>query len=366
MPIASRIRTGAIVAAYAVSLAVLRRLPSQLPRHWGMPGWAGRYLLAFFLPTFAACLCALLGQFFRREPLPRERLLAGATPEVMLTTAVVFIAALHTLLLATALGAGAWIGRLLALLLGSCLVVVGNVLPRLRPNLAFGVRTPWALRDERAWARTHRVGGYVVVAWGLAIIVTAATAPLLVPVVVLFGALAVVAALAALSYAFSRRRHDALALLCLVAGLLAIPRLTAAEQPVPREEERYFGQKRPGETPEVFAPGIVSTPGLDGVPLFTRDGREAFWSRILGPGHSEIVTSRLENGRWTTPAALPFVRPDMLDVCPALSADERTMVFLSRRPIDGKKPSPAFFFLWTVKRTAAGWGEPAPLPAALR
>lgn len=42
----------------------------------------------------------------------------------------------------------------------------------MRPNDMIGVTTAWARRSERAWARTHRVAGYTVVALGLVIIVS--------------------------------------------------------------------------------------------------------------------------------------------------------------------------------------------------
>lgn len=41
--------------------------------------------------------------------------------------------------------------------------------------------------------------------------------------------------------------------------------------PAPEDNKRYFGQQRPGMTPERFAPGIVSTESLEigGVFLLT-------------------------------------------------------------------------------------------------
>ena len=35
----------------------------------------------------------------------------------------------------------------------------------------FGIRTPWTLSNDRVWQRTHRVGGYLLVACGLIIVV---------------------------------------------------------------------------------------------------------------------------------------------------------------------------------------------------
>jgi uncharacterized membrane protein len=53
-----------------------------------------------------------------------------------------------------------------AAIVGAALVAIGNVLPRARPNWWFGIRTPWTLSNDRVWERTHRIGGYVLMAVG--------------------------------------------------------------------------------------------------------------------------------------------------------------------------------------------------------
>ena len=51
--------------------------------------------------------------------------------------------------------------------LGLC----GNVFPALKRNRYFGIRTPWTVRDDRVWERTHRVFGHLLV--GLALVLVA-------------------------------------------------------------------------------------------------------------------------------------------------------------------------------------------------
>jgi uncharacterized membrane protein len=206
MPIASRVRLVAIALAYVISLLALPRLASQMPGQMWPPAWASRYLVALFLPTFAACLWLIFARLAARDPLRGTSHPAAATYDLLVTAAIVFVVGLHLLLLATALRPRPSLGRALPILLGALMVIVGNVLPRLRPNLALGVRTPWALADGQVWARTHRTGGYVVVVWGLAMLASGLAAPALAPWVMVLGALVVVVTLVVLSYAFARRR----------------------------------------------------------------------------------------------------------------------------------------------------------------
>jgi uncharacterized membrane protein len=206
MQTANRVRLSVIALAYAASLLVLGRLPSRMPHPVPLPDWAGRYWVALFLPTMAVCLWAIFRLLGARDP-GRRHEAAAATYEALFTAAIVFVVGLHLILLATSLWPRPWLGRLLPLLLGTLMVIVGNVLPRLRPNPALGVRTPWALADEQVWARTHRAGGYLVAAWGLAMVATALAAPY----VMVGGLMLMPLALVALSFAFSRDRHGATA-----------------------------------------------------------------------------------------------------------------------------------------------------------
>ena len=113
----------------------------------------------------------------------------------------------------------------------------------------------------------------------------------------------------------------------------------------------YLGQRPPGRTPVVFAPGIVTS--RHSSVTISSDGTEIYWS------DDRIYGTRYENGRWTAPAALPFSRLEDGDDGPKLTPDDRTMYFNSDRrrgPGDSRRER-----IWRVERTADGWGEPRPL-----
>ena len=50
---------------------------------------------------------------------------------------------------------------------GRCSSVIGNYLPKVRPNYLMGIRTPWTLASDLSWQRTHRLGGRLFVIEGL-------------------------------------------------------------------------------------------------------------------------------------------------------------------------------------------------------
>ncbi len=53
--------------------------------------------------------------------------------------------------------------RAVPVIFGLTLIVIGNLLPRLRPNLVIGIRTSRTLADRGVWARVNRTAGYAAV-----------------------------------------------------------------------------------------------------------------------------------------------------------------------------------------------------------
>ncbi|MEL7298668.1 MAG: SdpI family protein, partial [Pseudomonadota bacterium] len=56
---------------------------------------------------------------------------------------------------------------------GLLFVVLGNYMGKLRKNFFIGIRTPWTLASDEVWARTHRLGGYLFVAAGIGLMLSA-------------------------------------------------------------------------------------------------------------------------------------------------------------------------------------------------
>ena len=62
-------------------------------------------------------------------------------------------------------------------------------------------------------------------------------------------------------------------------------------------KEPYLGQKPPGLTPEIFAPGIVSTSYYNHCTIsFSPDGSEIFWAMAPLDSPARIYISKIDNG----------------------------------------------------------------------
>ena len=117
----------------------------------------------------------------------------------------------------------------------------------------------------------------------------------------------------------------------------------------------YLGQEPPGMTPEVFAPGIIST-GFDELfGSFTPDGKE-FYYILGGEPIWTILVLKEKNGVWTKPEVTSFSPKYRGKFC--LSPDGNKIVLTSLRPLNGKGEPSKKFHTWIVERTKTGWSKP--------
>jgi ankyrin repeat protein len=131
----------------------------------------------------------------------------------------------------------------------------------------------------------------------------------------------------------------------------------------------YLGQKKPGRTAEMFAPGIVSgRHARHSNIVFSPDGKEAFWGLMFprpvpGYGTGRMLVSRLEGGRWTYPKEAVFDGTKLADV-PVFHPDGTILYDMSRRPFPGGRDM-GKENIWMWDKGPGGWTNPRPLDPAV-
>jgi Tol biopolymer transport system component len=125
----------------------------------------------------------------------------------------------------------------------------------------------------------------------------------------------------------------------------------------------YLGQKTPGTTPEIFAPGIVSTGLQELNSVFSADGRE-FYFCVRNMGASSLFVMTREDGVWGPPEPLPFAG-QYNDIDVSLSPDGKTLFFCSNRPVAGGGPPKEDYDIWACARAGDSWGPPEHLGDAV-
>jgi uncharacterized membrane protein len=191
----------ALLVAWGFSLWFYPELPERVAVHWGIAGrvdgWSSKIILVFVFPVAGFLLGLLFLVLPKIDPRKKEVALHARTYWTIVNIALVFLASLQVMLVGYNLGWPIDIPLLVPVGVGVLFLLIGNLMPRMRPNWTMGIRTPWTLSSEQVWRKTHRLGGYCFMAMGLMMIAagflgTPTTLPYVVGVTITFALVPVV------------------------------------------------------------------------------------------------------------------------------------------------------------------------------
>lgn len=123
-------------------------------------------------------------------------------------------------------------------------------------------------------------------------------------------------------------------------------------------EDLYFGQEPPGDTPQVFAPGIISLENrYEQFLLYSPDGNGVVFS-VTNSTWTEFTLNelRLDEAKWSDPDTAPFLGSSPDGIVSCHSYDMKRAFFTSSRPVYPPVN------LWLSERGSDGWTEPVMVP----
>ncbi|HJR43729.1 MAG TPA: SdpI family protein [Gemmatimonadaceae bacterium] len=200
----------AIAAAAIFSIAVYSRLPDVMPIHWGVSGepdgFAPKPWAVLLLPFIALVVYGILVAVRRHAWRHAGDAAFVRASETTIALVVSFLSFVHIVVLGSALGWSVDVPRFIVLGIGVMLILLGFQMVEMPRNPWFGIRTPWTLRSDRVWQRTHHVGSRVMVLCGVAMgFSTLLTAAWMVSVVLLTALVMVVSTI---GYSYWIARSD--------------------------------------------------------------------------------------------------------------------------------------------------------------
>ena len=168
----------------AAVLISLQFLPEQIPAHFDLNGqvtrWGSKYetlIFPAFSILFGLFLWAMIRHAAKQEHQGRNNL------------SVSLIAGISALLLLNVLTGCALfmdfrqiesfsllpfdLYQIESVLAGILLLIIGNIMPKLRRNSVIGLRTSWSMKNETTWKKCQKFGGLSFLAAGI-LMVTAA------------------------------------------------------------------------------------------------------------------------------------------------------------------------------------------------
>ena len=157
--------------AFGFSAAMYSKLPPEIPSHWDeagrINGTMSRAWGVWLMPVVLLAMAIILPRLPEIDPRRENYEKFRPSYDLVVDAIMTLIALLHGAMLGAGAGWPVSMERITPILVGAMFVVIGNVMPRARPNWLFGIRTPWTLTNDRVWERTHRLGGLLFVLAGI-------------------------------------------------------------------------------------------------------------------------------------------------------------------------------------------------------
>ncbi len=195
-----------LIAMVLASLWAWFVLPgdARVPIHWNVrgevDGYGDKAFGLFLAPVVTAAVSGLFALLPAIEPRRKHLMQSSKLYTAIWIGLLALMAIVHALIITTATGLMTGPTRLPIAGVGLLFIVLGNYLGKSRSTFFMGIRTPWTLSSELSWRKTHRLGGWLFMALGLAMIVTVFAAPALLAWVVLGGVGATVLVVTVYSY----------------------------------------------------------------------------------------------------------------------------------------------------------------------
>ncbi len=196
------------LAPILLGLSMYDRLPEMVPTHFNMhgvpDGWSSKPMAVFGLPLLMAAL-NLLCHWGMSRVQPGEHKVA---PDILVNMVGWIVGIISVIVvpmsLFMAVGVNVPIAFVMNILLAVVFLMVGNYLPKCKMNAYIGIKLPWTYSSDENWRRTHRLGGFVWVAAGLAMLVNLVINSEL---LLLAAMLAAILIPGVYSYLFYRKEH---------------------------------------------------------------------------------------------------------------------------------------------------------------
>ncbi len=156
-----------------VGLILWNQFPDRITTHWNLAGEAdgsGNVSFAVFVPP----LLMLAGHWFciLCTSLDKGNQGRNRKPLALVYWIIPVVSNISSLTMyGLALGWKFSPTALMIVPLGLMFAAIGNFMPKMKMNSTMGIKVPWAYSSEENWNATHRLGGRLWLAGGLAIAV---------------------------------------------------------------------------------------------------------------------------------------------------------------------------------------------------
>lgn len=162
-----------LVITFIGIMVSYKNLPQIIPTHWGINGEidnTGSKSTLWLLYGIMIAINILFIVIANIDPKKQNYRIFKKSYDIFRVVFNLFFMAVIALIIMASAGNTTFnITRSIMFLTGILLAIIGNYLPKFKPNYTTGIKTPWTLDNEDVWRKTHRVAGPLWVVGGIVI-----------------------------------------------------------------------------------------------------------------------------------------------------------------------------------------------------
>lgn len=167
-----------LINAMAVAIYIALSPLEVVPTHYGPNGTADAFgskwtmLIMAVIPVLISIIYAIVSAIMKnKESYKTNKKYETRVVAVIFVMMLIFcwvftIPTLNNMLTIS----GELVMPLIMMILGIVMVIMSNVLPKLKQNWSFGIKVRGTLKSETVWKKTHKFAGYTGVVAGLVVI----------------------------------------------------------------------------------------------------------------------------------------------------------------------------------------------------
>jgi len=201
-----------ILISFIIGIYFYQHFPNKIAGHWGLSGQVDGYTSkefgAFGIPgiMFGIWLLFLVLPFL--DPKKDRYVEFDRAYNIFKTSFVILFFMLFISTGIYNLGYSINIGLIAPILVGLFMIVLGNYLGKIKLNYFVGIKTPWTLSSETVWNKTHRLGGYAFILFGILIMISGFLPPILNAIAFILGISLIIFVTFIYSYIIYRKENS--------------------------------------------------------------------------------------------------------------------------------------------------------------
>jgi uncharacterized membrane protein len=145
-------------------------MPDVLPTHWNAngkaDGYANKTIALFMFPTIILIL-ALVFYFIPKIGPTKTFIKDNRKYDIFSIITISFLSYFYILTILWYLKFEFNLNQMLSPAFMLIFITIGYLLPDLKKNYFIGIKTPWALADDKVWKKTHVLGSKLFIGSGI-------------------------------------------------------------------------------------------------------------------------------------------------------------------------------------------------------